>query len=148
MNGADFKHAKIQVENEDSLAAIREKVSKHFNIDHFKLLFHGRLISDVSQNLGFYKMNANSTIHVIESAPNVNEEEASETENAKKPLPSDEEIQRFLTNFGLAVEEPSFHKIALKLGRKENLENIVATCPELAKVRLCLKAFNTQHVFL
>ena len=36
--------------------------------------------------------------------------------------------------FGLAVRNPAFHKVAQRLGQKENLENIIATVPDLAKV--------------
>ncbi len=132
MNGAELKHTKIQVEPTENLAAIREKVAKHFNINHFKLLFHGRLVSDNDQPMSHYKMNANSTIHIIESGPPLNEE-STETP-VKRPPPSEDEIQQFLIAFGLAVRNPSFHKVAQRLGQRENLENIVAACPELGKV--------------
>ena len=55
-------------------------------------------------------------------------------ETPKKPPPSEDELQQFLIAFGMAVRNPSFHKVAQRLGQRENLENIIATCPELAKV--------------
>jgi len=129
-NGADFKHAKIQIDPNETITSIREKLAKHFSIENFKMLYHGKLVSDFSQTGIFYKMNANSTLHIIESATsNITSEE-----NApKKPAPSEDEIQQFLIAFGLAVRNPAFHKVAQRLGQKENLENIIATCPELAK---------------
>lgn len=130
MNGAEFKHAKLQVEPTDDMNVVREKVSKHFNIENFKLLFQGRLIQDFDgKQMSMYHMNANSTIHVIESA-NASAISAEE----KKPAPSNDEIQQFLIAFGLAVRNPAFHKVAQRLGQRENLENIVATCPDLGKV--------------
>lgn len=129
MNGAEFKHAKLQVEPTDDMNVVREKVSKHFNIENFKLLFQGRLIQDFDgKQMSMYHMNANSTIHVIESA-NASAISAEE----KKPAPSNDEIQQFLIAFGLAVRNPAFHKVAQRLGQRENLENIVATCPDLGK---------------
>ena len=68
VNGADFKHAKIQLDPNETVTNIREKLAKHFNIENFKVLFHGRLVSDLTQTGIFYKMNANSTLHIIESA--------------------------------------------------------------------------------
>ena len=132
VNGADFKHAKIQIDPNETVTNIREKVGKHFNIENFKLLYHGRLVSDVSQQATFYKMNVNSTIHVIESAATTLSEETV----TKKPPPTEEELQQFLIAFGLAVRNPSFHKVAQRLGQRENLENIIATCPELGKVMI------------
>ena len=35
--------------------------------------------------------------------------------------------------FGLATRSHSFPKVAQRLAQRENLENIVATCPELGK---------------
>ena len=58
----------------------------------------------------------------------------SEETATKKPPPSEDELQQFLIAFGMAVRNPSFHKVAQRLGQRENLENIIATCPELAKV--------------
>ena len=60
----------------------------------------------------------------------INSDEAT----TKKPPPSEDELQQFLIAFGMAVRNPSFHKVAQRLGQRENLENIIATCPELAKV--------------
>ena len=68
VNGADFKHAKIQLDPNETVSNIREKLAKHFNIENFKVLYHGRLVSDLTQTGIFYKMNANSTLHIIESA--------------------------------------------------------------------------------
>ena len=68
VNGADFKHAKIQLDPNETVTNIREKLAKHFNIENFKVLYHGRLVSDLTQTGIFYKMNANSTLHIIESA--------------------------------------------------------------------------------
>ena len=67
-NGADFKHAKIQIDPNETITSIREKLAKHFSIENFKMLYHGKLVSDFSQTGIFYKMNANSTLHIIESA--------------------------------------------------------------------------------
>ena len=134
VNGADFKHAKIQIDPNETVNDLREKVAKHFNIENFKLLYHGRLVSDVSQKATFYKMNVNSTIHVIESAAAATT--VSEETVTKKPPPTEDELQQFLIAFGLAVRNPSFHKVAQRLGQRENLENIIATCPELGKVMI------------
>ena len=68
VNGADFKHAKIQLDPFETVTNIREKLAKHFNIENFKVLYHGRLVSDLTQTGIFYKMNTNSTLHIIESA--------------------------------------------------------------------------------
>jgi len=130
VNGADFKHAKIQLDPFETVTNIREKLAKHFNIENFKVLYHGRLVSDLTQTGIFYKMNTNSTLHIIESAAsNISSSE----EAPKKPAPSEDELQQFLIAFGMAVRNPSFHKVAQRLGQRENLENIIATCPELAK---------------
>jgi len=131
VNGADFKHAKIQIDPNETVTNIRDKLSKHFSIENFKLLYHGRLVSDLTQTGTFYKMNANSTLHIIESAPSSNA--TNEETVTKKPPPSDDELQQFLIAFGMAVRNPSFHKVAQRLGQRENLENIIATCPELGK---------------
>ena len=72
-------------------------------------------------------MNSTSTIHVIETIP------PQENEEVKKPPPTDEELQQFMLAFGLAVRNPAFMKIMQRLGRRENLENIAATCPELTR---------------
>lgn len=132
LHGAEFKHAKLQVDPTDKLTVIREKVAKHFNIDHFKLLFLGRQIIDNDQPMSYYKMNSNSTIHVIESG--MQGAMAADEISEKKPAPSDDEIQQFLIAFGMAVRNPCFHKVAQRLAQRENLETSVATCPDLAKV--------------
>lgn len=141
LHGAEFKHAKLQVDPTDKLSMIRDKVAKHFNIDHFKLLFLGRHIVDNDQPMSFYKMNSNSTIHVIESGLQAEEPKAAAE---KKPAPSDDEIQQFLIAFGMAVRNPCFHKVAQRLAQRENLETSVATCPDLAKVNKsqCLTFWN------
>ena len=65
-------------------------------------------------------------------------------ETPKKPPPSEDELQQFLIAFGMAVRNPSFHKVAQRLGQRENLENIIATCPELAKVLNCTLNFKPK----
>ena len=78
-----------------------------------------------------FQMNPNSTIHVIESFS------PQETpDDVKKPPPSDDELQQFMIAFGLAVRKDKgqpFMKIMQRLRKRENLENIAATCPELTR---------------
>ena len=75
-------------------------------------------------------MNSTSSIHVIETIP------PQEVEDVKKPPPSEDELQQFMIAFGLAIKKDKgqpFRKIMQRLGQRENLENIAATCPELTK---------------
>ena len=76
-------------------------------------------------------MNSTSTIHVIETTT-----PPQEIEDVKKPPPSEDELQQFMISFGLAIKKDKgqpFRKIMQRLGQRENLENIAATCPELTK---------------
>ena len=129
----ESKHLKIQVEASETVKALREKVSKQLKVDHFNLLYHGRKISDESQNLTFYKMNPSSTVHVIEAPPPMQDVLTPES-----PPPTDAKIQEFMFAFGLALKNHSFHKVAQRLCQRQNLENFVATCPGLAKVNSTL----------
>jgi len=123
----ESKHVKIQVESEESIVSLREKVGKQLKVDHFNLLHHGRKITDESQNLSFYKMTPSSTIHVIESLPPTTDALAPES-----PPPSEDKIQEFMFAFGLAIKNSTFHKVAQRLCQRQNLENFVATCSGLA----------------
>lgn len=130
-NNGESKYAKIHVEPGETLTSIREKVAKQFNVDHFRLLYHGRIIVEDSPHpMTHYKMTPNSTIHVLETTAPM-----AEGSSEKKPPPSDEELEQFIIAFGLAIRNPQFHKVAQRLGQRENLENIAVTCPDLSKVR-------------
>jgi len=123
----ESKHVKIQVESEESISSLREKVGKQLKVDHFNLLHHGRKITDDTQNLSFYKMTPSSTIHVIESLP-----PATDALTPENSPPSEDKIQEFMFAFGLAIKNSTFHKVAQRLCQRQNLENFVATCSGLA----------------
>jgi hypothetical protein len=131
-NSSECKHTKIQSEQDETVSAFRARVAQLCGVDHFKLLFQGRLLADENQTLASYKVSPASTLHVIQTpgVPTTEDQAAA----AKKPPPTDDEIQQFMIAFGLAIRNPSFHKVAQRLGQRESLENITATCPELAKV--------------
>ena len=86
----ESKHVKIQVESEESISSLREKVGKQLKVDHFNLLHHGRKITDDTQNLSFYKMTPSSTIHVIESLP-----PATDALTPENSPPIEDKIQEF-----------------------------------------------------
>jgi len=131
LHNGEVKHTKMQVDQDENLSDLREKLKSNFKAEHFKVLFHGRLINDFEKTLSHYKMNSTSTIHVIETTT-----PPQEIEDVKKPPPSEDELQQFMISFGLAIKKDKgqpFRKIMQRLGQRENLENIAATCPELTK---------------
>ena len=130
-HGGECKHAKIQAEPSETFSCLSDKLAKQFNVEKFKVLYHGRLLSesDATQPLSYYKITSTSTIHVIECSVTP----AQTDEELKKPPPTDDELEQFRIAFGLAIHNSSFHKVAQRLGQRENLENIVATCPALGK---------------
>ena len=100
----------LQVEASESISSVREKVAKQFSIESFKMLHHGRLLSDGTQLLTFYKMAPTSTIHVIEHVVSPDEDAA-----AKKPAPTDDELQQFMIAFGLTLIWSAFSCFLLSL---------------------------------
>ena len=46
LHNGEVKHVKIQVEEDETFATLKEKLKSQFKLDHFKVLFHGRQIHD------------------------------------------------------------------------------------------------------
>ena len=46
LHNGEVKHVKIQVEEDETFATLKEKLKTQFKLDHFKVLFHGRQIHD------------------------------------------------------------------------------------------------------
>ena len=46
LHNGEVKHVKIQVEEDETVASLKEKLKTQFKLDHFKVLFHGRQIND------------------------------------------------------------------------------------------------------
>lgn len=134
--GSRFSRAKIEAKEDSTLGSIRSEAAKMSGLDEgaFNLLHCGRLLrtTEDSKTLSACNVRPTSTLHIIPKAPQQQVDPA-----AKRTL-SEDEMQQFLIAFGMAVRNPAFHRVAQRLGKRESLENLTATCPELAKDPIAL----------
>ena len=56
LHNGEVKHTKMQVDQDENLSDLREKLKSNFKAEHFKVLFHGRLINDFEKTLSHYKV--------------------------------------------------------------------------------------------
>ena len=59
LHNGEVKHIKMQVGQDENLSDLREKLKSNFKAEHFKVLFHGRLINDFETTLSHYKVSLN-----------------------------------------------------------------------------------------
>ena len=52
----DVRHLKVQVDQEEKITSLKDKLKDELKSEHFKILFHGRTLHDVNQTLTFYKV--------------------------------------------------------------------------------------------
>ena len=58
LHNGEVKHTKMQVDQDENLSDLREKLKSNFKAEHFKVLFHGRLINDFEKTLSHYKVSS------------------------------------------------------------------------------------------
>ncbi len=131
--------SKLECAEGESLITLRQKVAAIFGSQNFNILHQGRLIKieetesgeKEAKTLATANLKPSATIHAVPKAQKTVEGPLKEAA-AEKPGMTDDEIQTFLIAFSLATRNSAFHKVALRLSQKENMENLVATCSGLA----------------